>query len=397
MRQVALRVSAVFAFLIFAAVPGWAQGTAQISGTVTDNSGAALAGAMITATQTDTGIARTATSNESGSYILPDLPIGPYKLEAAAKGFRAFLQTGIVLQVQGSAEINPRLEVGEVTQTVQVTEAAPLVETQNQGVVGEIVENQSILDLPLNGRNVNDLMALAGGTTPALNVQAVARDVFNANLTPIGIAGGVSYGVAYTLDGAMYNNPEDGLALAVPFPDALQEFKIETSAISAGSGGIHSSGLVSLATKSGTNSFHGDVFEFVRNYNLNARDAFATGPDHLTRNQFGGVIGGPVKKDKIFFFAGYQGTLINQNNVNISGIVPTAAMLAGDWTAFTGPGCNGGRQITLKAPFVGNMISPTKYSAAADAFVSHLPTTTNPCGTGILRQPDRLEGASGPS
>jgi carboxypeptidase family protein len=376
------RLLAIFgAVLISVATSGdaWAQATAQISGTVKDQSGAVLPGVEIAVTQTDTGVARTAVTNETGSYALPNLPLGPYRLEAALPGFRTFVQTGIVLQVNANLVINPLLEVGQVSQQVEVEANAALVETRSAGV-GQVMENVRILDLPLNGRNVTDLILLSGGTTPGTNISASGRDVFNNGVTPVAIAGGLSYGVAYTLDGAMHNNPFSGLALSVPFPDALQEFKIETSAISASSGGIHSAGLVSLVTKSGTNQIHGDLFEFVRNQAFNARNAFSTSSDALKRNQFGGTIGGPIKQGKLFYFGAYQGTRIRQSSTNIIGIVPTAAMVAGDFTAFTSAACNGGRQITLRAPFVNNQTSTSNYSPAALAFVSKIPGTTDPCG-----------------
>src|SRR6059036_1379493 len=145
----------------FARVDAFAQATAQISGTVKDQSGAVLPGVEVTATQTETGIVRTTVTNETGSYVLSNLALGPYRLEAALTGFRTFVQTGIVLQVNGSPVINPVLEVGQVSEQVEVQANATLVETRNAGV-GQVIENQRILELPLNGRNVTDLITLAG-------------------------------------------------------------------------------------------------------------------------------------------------------------------------------------------------------------------------------------------
>src|SRR6059036_656187 len=150
--------------LLVAALSGsslWGQATAQISGTVKDQSGAVLPGVEVTATQTETGIVRTTVTNETGSYVLSNLALGPYRLEAALTGFRTFVQTGIVLQVNGSPVINPVLEVGQVSEQVEVQANATLVETRNAGV-GQVIENQRILELPLNGRNVTDLITLAG-------------------------------------------------------------------------------------------------------------------------------------------------------------------------------------------------------------------------------------------
>src|SRR5213592_432629 len=143
----------------------WAQATAQISGTVKDQSGAVLPGVEVTVTQTETGATRIAVTNETGSYVLSNLPIGPYRLEAGLPGFRTYAQTGIVLQVNSSPVVNPVLEVGQVTEQVEVQANATLVETRTVGV-GQVVETARILDLPLNGRQVTDLIALAGGATP---------------------------------------------------------------------------------------------------------------------------------------------------------------------------------------------------------------------------------------
>src|SRR5438093_9781 len=264
----------------------WAQATAQITGTVKDQSGAVLPGVEITATQTETGIARTTVTNETGTFTLPNLATGPYKLEAALPGFRTFVQTGIVLQVNGSPVINPVLEVGQVSEQVEVQANATLVETRNAGV-GQVIENQRILELPLNGRQVNDLITLAGAA-----VQTASSRVQNGSLEPyIQVGGALGYAVDYTLDGASHINFVTGANMTLPFPDALQEFKVETSGVNAQHGTASAVGGV---TKSGTNEFHGDLFEFIRNDLFNARYYFATKPSTLKRNQFGGTMGGPI-------------------------------------------------------------------------------------------------------
>src|SRR4029077_12421044 len=180
-------------------------------------------------------------------------------------------------------------------------------------------------------------------------------------------------GLTFLLDGGTHNDPFNGLGLPLPFPDALQEFKVETSAVSA-QYGQHSAGAINAVTKSGTYEFHGDLFEFVRNGSLNARNAFALQRDSLKRNQFGGVIGGPVIKNKLFFFGGEQTTLVRSAPLELTAFVPTAAILAGDWTAVTSPTCNRGVSIALKAPFVGNRISPTLFSPAALNLLKKLPS-----------------------
>src|SRR5262245_38007089 len=248
----------------------FAQATAQISGTVRDQTGAVLPGVEIMATQSETGIARSTISNETGSYVLPNLPVGPYRLEVSLPGFRMFVQTGIVLEVNGSPVINPTLEVGQVTQTVEVQANAALVETRNSGV-GQVMESQRILELPLNGRNVTELISL-GGAASVPNDGSSGRSI--SGQQNVRVAGGLSGSVHYSLDGANHSNPYDNLSLPLPFPDALQEFKVETSGLSASQGGSGGA-QASAVTKSGTNEFHGNLFEFVRNDLFNATEYFA--------------------------------------------------------------------------------------------------------------------------
>ena len=353
----------------------WGQATAQISGTVTDQTGAVLPGAEITATQTETGVARMSISNETGSYVLPNLPLGPYRLQVELPGFRTFVQTGIILQVNSSPVVNARLEVGQVTEQVEVQANAAAVETRSAGI-GQVVENTRILELPLNGRNVTDLIYAVGA---AVQVATATQRGFSPNMPLISVAGGMGYGVAYQLDGAIHNNPYDGTSMPFPFPDAVQEFKTETSGLTA-QNGRHSGASVNAVTKSGTNDFHGDLFEFVRNDLYSARNYFSPTRSTLKRNQFGGTVGGPILKNRLFFFGGYQGTTLRRDPADVRQVVPTAAILAGDWTAFTSPACNAGRAIALRSPFVNNRIDPTLYNKAALNIAARLPKTDNPCG-----------------
>jgi Carboxypeptidase regulatory-like domain len=187
----------------FACAIVWAQAIAQINGTVRDQSGAVLPGVEITATQTDTGISRTAITDETGSYILPNLAVGPYKLEAALPGFRTYVQTGIVLQVNSNPLINPTLQVGQVNEQVEVQANAALVETRNVGV-GQVIENERILELPLNGRQATDLILLAGAAVPTV---AGNPDRIIQGAVGISVAGGLKTGTVYMLDGAIHNDP----------------------------------------------------------------------------------------------------------------------------------------------------------------------------------------------
>src|SRR6266853_4422253 len=361
-------------FLCLCSSIAWGQSTAQINGTVTDQSGAVLPGVEVTATQTETGLSRSVVSNETGSYVLPNLPVGPYRLEAGLPGFRKFAQTGIVLQVGGNPVINISLAVGQVADTVEVQADAALVETRATGV-GQVIDNVRVLELPLNGRQVTELIILSGA--------AVGGGTQGTNRTwptdVISVGGGLNNGLSYILDGGTHNDPYGNLNLPLPFPDALQEFKVETSAVPA-QYGQHSAGAMNAVTKSGTNDLHGSLFEFVRNKVFNARNAFAEQRDGLKRNQFGGVVGGPIVKNKLFFFGGDQVTRQRSAPVNTIAFVPTPQMLAGDFTTIASPACNNGRQITLKAPFLNNRIDPANFSPAALNVVKRNPVTDDPCG-----------------
>src|SRR5262245_2444967 len=281
MKCVVLMMCSALVMCVLTTASLWAQATAQISGSVKDQSGAVLPGVEVTATQTETGITRNTVTNETGSYVLPTLPVGPYRLEAGLPGFRTFVQTGIVLQVNSTAVVNLVLEVGQVSEQLEVQANAALVETRSQGV-GQVIENQRILELPLNGRNIAELIVLAGAATPGTGVANAGRDPFSP--TAVSIAGGGSMGVGYVLDGATHNNPYTNQTLSMPFPDATQDFKVETSATSAQTG-LHSAGSVSLVTKSGTNEIHGDLFEFVRNGKFNSMNELTTKRATLRRKE----------------------------------------------------------------------------------------------------------------
>jgi len=367
-----MRVLKIALLSALTAAAVWAQATAQMHGVVSDPSGAAIPAAMVKATQTDTGISRTVTTEADGSYVIPNLPLGPYQVEVNKVGFSTAVQMGIVLQVGSNPAIPITLKVGAVTEQVVVEANTVQVETSNVGV-GSVVENQRVIDLPLNGRSPTDLIALSGAAVATSTVSSMA-----GSSVTISVAGASSQGIQYYLDGAPYSNPLDGTGQNLPFPDALQEFRLTTGTQDASNTG-HSGGSVNAVTKSGTNSFHGDAFWFIRNYDVDARDFFARGPDGLKRNQPGGTFGGPIKKDKLFFFVGYQGTFVRQSPISSTSFVPTAAMLQGDFTTYASAACQG-TQKTLKAPFVNNMISPSLLSPAAVKISELLPTPVNGCG-----------------
>jgi hypothetical protein len=359
----------------------WGQGTAELTGRVTDGSGAVLPGVTVTVTQTNTGFTRTVATDETGQWVMPALPTGPYRLEVSLQGFRTYVQTGIVLQVGATPVVNAVLELGSLEETVTVEAAAPLVDVRNAGI-SEVVEQERILALPLQGRQVTDLIVLAGA---AVETGRPNSRNFQGGVD-ISVGGGLSFGVAYTLDGAMHNDPQNSSSMPLPFPDALQEFQVATSGLTA-QYGVKSGASVNAVTKSGTNVLHGNAFEFLRDSRFNAISRFAAiGPggepldDGLKRNQFGGTLGGPIVRDRLFFFGAYQGTATRVRPTDNLAYIPTAAMMAGDFTAFTSPACNSGRQITLAAPFVNNRVDPALFSPAAVNLAGRLPATDDPCG-----------------
>jgi hypothetical protein len=377
MKSIVTLVALALLLVPLMCVKAGAQGaTAQITGTVKDQSGAVLPGAEVTVTQTDTGASRMTVSDETGSYSLPNLPVGPYKLEVSLPGFRTFVQSGIVLQVNSSPAINAVLNVGQVAETVEVQANAAMVETRSTGI-GSVIENARILELPLIGRQVTDLIPLTGAALPVTTTDTTFRGVY-PNTTGFTVAGGLMGGNTYTLDGSFHNDVYANFGLPLPFPDALQEFKVETSSLPA-QYGFHSGGAVNAVTKSGTNDLHGTAFEFVRNYAVNARNFFAPLRDSLKRNQFGGTLGGPIKKNKVFVFGGFQATVTRQSPNALTAFVPTADMIAGNFTTYASTVCQG-HNVNLSAPFVNNQLPASAISPAAVNISKRLPAPVDQCG-----------------
>ena len=384
MKRLAASVLGVLLTLAGSVSPASAQATAQINGTVTDSSGGVLPGVTVVAVQTETAFRREAVTDENGSYVLLNLPLGPYRLEATLAGFRTYAQTGIVLQVNSNPLIPIAMALGSVEETVSVEAAAPLVETRNPAI-GQVVTNEQVEALPLEGRNPASLISLA---VPAVDTGTPSSRSLTQSRS-ITLAGGQAFGVAYVLDGALHNNVFDGVGLPLPFPDAMQEFRVETSAQNA-QNGYKGSGTVGVATKAGTNAFHGSAFEFARHHRFNATSPFAridpvTGErshDGLVRNQFGGVLGGPLVRNRVFFFAAYQGTRATEKPADIITFIPTAQMLAGDFSTVASSQCRAQGTLALPAAlgFVNNRIDPGLFSPAAINVAKRLPTTNDPCG-----------------
>lgn len=388
LRQVSARLCPFLFCAVIASHTLRAQAVANagISGQVLDESGAAVMGASVKMVETDRGLDHTVTSDGNGRFTFSNLPVGPYRLEASMSGFKTYTQTGIVLQVGDRPDIDIRLQIGSVSENVEVTAGAAMVQTE-QTSISQVINQKNIVELPLNGRQATQLVLISGAAvvTPPGDM-ATSKNYFSS--TTISVGGGQANGTNYLLDGGDNIDTMTNVNLPFPFPDALQEFSVDTNALPARNGG-QPGGVVNIVTKSGANGFHGDAFEFLRNGNLNARNYFGLTHDFLKRNQYGGTIGGPIIKDKLFFFGGYQGTKIRNVSPSSIAFVPTAAQLAGDFSTAESPLCQSNRQgRSIRNPGTGATISDqrnvfasgVRFDPAALALANFLPRTSDPCG-----------------
>ena len=325
--------------LLFVPVSSRAQGLGSIAGRVTDPSGAAVASARVTATQEGTTYSRSAVTDTEGLYVIPSLQPSTYNLTVEAAGFGTSKENGIILLADQTLTVNFGLKLGMTTEVVMVSGNALQVDTSTS-TLKQVIEQQRLIELPLNGRNAAQLTLLVPGTvnSPGGGADQGTTKTFPGAVT-ISANGSRQNQVSYQLDGGNYVDEYTNVNQPFPFPDALQEFSVQTSNYSA-EYGQNAGAVVNVITKSGTNYFHGDVFEFLRNAVFNARNFFAPltqpngsptkdmGRDQLKRNQFGGTVGGPIIHDKTFFFAGFQGTrLRNVGNPTVS-TVPSQADIA---------------------------------------------------------------------
>jgi hypothetical protein len=309
-----------------------AQGYGSIVGTVADPTGAVVASATVTVTQTDTGRKTVVTSGPNGAYVFPTLLPTEYMLTVNAKGFQTYVQSGIVLQADQSLTVRVRLELGAATQTVQVTTEVPQVDTTS-GTLSQVIDEARVVDLPLNGRNAAQLVTLVAGIVDATN-EGNGVNQGNGKTFPAAVVtsanGTLPNQSNYLLNGGNNVDEMTNVNGPFPFPDAVQEFSVQTSNYNA-EFGQSAGAVVNIVTKSGTKQFHGDLFEFLRNGYFNAKPYFATTADNYHRHQFGGTIGGPViiphfsTGARTQFFFGYQHTLFHSNSSASQTTVPTLA------------------------------------------------------------------------
>lgn len=372
-------------FLLASSAFGQAVEVASVSGVVTDPTGTAVANATVTITETDKQTVHTTVTDAAGHYVFNDLPVAPYRLDVKAAGFKEYVQSGIELQVGSNATANVTMQLGSVSETVEVHANAAMLETR-ESTVAQVISEKDVNDLPLNGRYVTQLVLLSGAAitiSPASGDLTGSKNFYSS--TTISVAGGQANATNYLLDGGYNVDTFTNVNMPFPFPDALQEFSVETSSLPA-QYGEHPGGVMNAVTKSGTNGFHGDLFEYLRNGDLNARGYFATARDTLKRNQWGGTIGGRIIKDKLFFFGGFQATPIRTNPPSTISYVPTAAVEAGDFSTIDGPNCTSShttKQLTnpfTGTPFSNDQIPVTMFDPAAIKMLQFLPAATNGCG-----------------
>lgn len=353
MKKLSIRI----ALLLLMTIGAIAQSTTSIDGTVLDSSQAAVPNAQVTLTNLDTRDSRSATVSGQGYFTFTDLNPGKYSVKVSAPGFKNWAQTNIVLTVDQHATIRPVLQPGAVTETVEVSAAPPLVTTSDSSV-STLIDAKRIEELPLNGRNALQLVGLAPGI-----VSTGTSGQFGATQVTFASAGGRDIDVNYSLDGGFnmnqfYNTPNE-----YPNPDALQEFSVASRNYSSQFGRGTTS--VSAATRSGTNHFHGSVFWFLRNTDLDSRPFFSSQRPDFKRNQYGATLGGPVIKNKLFFFVGYQGTKVRGSPGSQAYTTLTAAERAGNFSDLSKPIID----PTTGHPFSGNIISPDRIQPQAAKFL----------------------------
>ena len=308
----------------------------SVVGTVTDPSGAALRGANITLTNTATGERRQAQSSDEGDYQFLNLVPGKYRVEVEQQGFKKSTRESVEVSVSGTVRADIPMQLGDVTQAIEVQAIAPLLQTENANL-SQVINSRSVEELPLNGRNILNLTALVPGVVPQGTTDGNAitgKNIFAAGNYQIG--GGMANQGAVYYDGVPANSALGNLVNMVPSPDAISEFRVQTNSNSA-EFGRYSGGVINISSRSGSNDFHGAAYEYFRNTVLNANSFFANssgvGKAPFKQNQYGANAGGRVVRNKVFFFAGWEGYKARQGNSYIA-TVPLPEMYSGDFSGY---------------------------------------------------------------
>jgi len=359
--------------------------TATLTGLVTDPAGAVVSSATVQIVNTETQVTKETTADAQGRFLFSFLQPGSYQLNVSASGFNAYHQTGITLNVNAPATVNVSLAVHSASAEVTVRSNAEMIDTQSS-TLHQIVGQQYLQNLPLNGRNAATLVTLAPGvvTSPGEYNDSYAN---SGNEVAYSVNGTYGDQVSYNLDGAPHEDLISNLNATFPNPDALAEFSVQTNNFDARFGGVGGA-VVNIVTKSGTNQIHGALFEYVRNGDLNAINYFASKQDLLKRNQFGGVIGGPILKNKLFYFASFQGTTINNVTEASVAFVPTTAERQGIFPTTV-------KNPVTGLPFPGNTIPTALFNPLSTNMLPHIPTTTDPAGKLLYSRPSETRNYEG--
>src|ERR1700686_4321117 len=354
--------------------------TTAIYGRVTDGNGGMIPGAQGAVLNTDTNLSRTAQTNTDGEYRIEFLPVGNYRVEIAAQAFKRFVRAGIVLEVNVPARVDAVLQLGDVSQTVTVAESVPFVDTTSPEI-GRTIENEEVVNLPLVNRNAYQLLQLTPGVqnssfnpgqpNPVITLGYPEQRTF--------INGGVDGGagsVSYYLDGGINMTGLRNTGNILPNPDAIKEYRVETNNYNAEYGKM-SSGVITVITKSGTNAYHGGLFDYWRGDALNAAPWNSTlGTPPLRRQQFGGTFGGPIRKDKTFFFGSYQGLRQLSSFLFTGATLPTAAEAGGNMAALLPAGGSLPSQYTCGSPTVicSSLLDPVARKLLTSSVFPNIPT-----------------------
>ncbi len=354
-----------------------AQGIGLMYGTVTDPSGAGIAGAKVEAILTNRGTSRTVNSSATGEYVLPAMPIGTYEIRVSADGFQQFVQQAVSLNANQNLRVDAALVVGSISQSVTVNAEATLVDSRS-AVMGTLIDDRRLVDLPTNGRNVIGLASLLPGVSGVSAPQTFTGDRSGPSVSMSGTKSNMNL---FLFDGQDYLAVFRNTGLNFPPPDALQEVKVLTSNFSA-EYGHNAGGVFNVVTKSGTNELHGALWEFVRNSAFNARSFFQKTIQQNSQNQFGAAAGGPIKRDKLFVFGSYEGLRIRQGSLASGGYPLTAAARAGDFS--------GGKAITdptTGQPFPGNQIPSSRFDPVAHEILTRpgLMPLPNSAGNALIQ------------
>ena len=370
------------------AAPAFTQNiNGTFTGIVNDSSGGVVPNVNVTARNNGTGAVFSARTDGDGVFLIRTVPVGVYDLSSEVSGFQKFETRGVRLQVNETIRVDMKLSVGNTSETVTVSSAAAVLDTVSS-TLKDVVDQKRIEELPLNGRNPAQLMRLIVGVTNDPGAGVTSGTTYPGT-NPVSVNGNRSNNTNYILDGAQNNDLYSNAPNPLPNPDALQEFSVQTNNFSA-EFGRQSGGIVNAVTRSGTNQFHGALFEYVRNNALNAANYFspvvngAKVSDGLKRNQYGGTIGGPVTipglykgKDKTFFFFAYQGTLIRRTPFSAALIVPTPLQRAGNFSGLLPKVI---RDPVANAPYPGNIIPASQYNPISKYIIDNtipVPTSGN--------------------